>query len=75
MFNAETTSLTVTVLLLTFPSFVIAAVWRFLGNHAQAYLFKKYTVVHELANVGKERVDQERIRGTAVVCGGRCVCL
>ena len=48
---------------------------RFLGKCLRAYLLRKHTVLYDIPKLGGPRPDEKRIKGTAVICGGRCVCL
>lgn len=36
------------------------------------YLIMKATVTYDIPNLGVSRPDKQRVRGTAVICGGRC---
>lgn len=49
----------------------VFAVWKAAGSLLRSYFLGRYTVMKDLPNAGKAREDRERIRGTAVVCGGR----
>ncbi|KLO08762.1 hypothetical protein SCHPADRAFT_944175 [Schizopora paradoxa] len=51
------------------PVLAVAA-WKVTGSLLRSYFVGKFTVMKDLPNVGKARPDDERIRGTAVVCGG-----
>lgn len=46
-------------------------VWRLSGRYLYAYFTRKTTVVNEIKDLGKARPESERIRGTAVIIGGR----
>lgn len=48
--------------------------WRLSGTYLNDYFTRKCTVLNELEHIGKPRPDSGRIKGTAVVCGGRYVC-
>lgn len=45
--------------------------WRFLDKYLDDYFIAKATVLKELESFCVPRPDGRRIRGTAVVCGGR----
>ncbi|KLO08764.1 hypothetical protein SCHPADRAFT_931591 [Schizopora paradoxa] len=46
------------------------AFWRMGSSLLTYYIYKRFTVLKELMDIGKARVDDERIAGTAVICGG-----
>ena len=50
---------------------VALAVWKILGSAVRSMLVSKLTVMDDLKNLGKARADGKRIKGTAVICGGR----
>lgn len=45
------------------------AIWRLLRSH----LVAKYSSIEDIKGLGQARPEGSKIRGTAVVCGGRCV--
>ena len=45
--------------------------WKVTGSLLRSFFVGRFTVMKDLPNVGKARPDNERIRGTAVICGGR----
>ena len=45
--------------------------WRMTGKYLDEYFTRKTTVLYELENIGVARSDNQRIKGTAVICGGR----
>ena len=47
--------------------------WRMAGKYLGDHFTRKFTVLHELEHIGVARPDNQRIKGTAVICGGRCV--
>lgn len=49
-------------------AFAFKILWATLRSH----LVAKHSCVGDLADLGKPRPDSEKIRGTAVVAGGRC---
>lgn len=51
--------------------FLAVAAWKVTGSLLRSYFVGRFTVVKDLPNVGMARPDSERIRGTAVICGGR----
>lgn len=80
--NNSTPSLT-HALMASFTLFPSATLWlfvavlslllsaRFAGGLLRVYLLRRYTTVDGLPRLGVKR--GKKIRGTAVVCGGRCV--
>jgi hypothetical protein len=44
---------------------------KYLATNLRSYLLKKETMVLDLAHLGKARKDDKKIKGTAVICGGR----
>lgn len=57
-------------LLLAAP-LVIYLLWRFAGRLMRLYFIRKYTTIEGLPVLGLKR--DQKIKGTAVVCGGRSV--
>ena len=47
------------------------AFWRMCSSLLTRYVYKRFTVLEELKDIGKARAEGERIAGTAVICGGR----
>lgn len=45
--------------------------WRISGNYLNDYFTRKSTVLYELEHLGEARPDSKRLKGTAVICGGR----
>ena len=45
--------------------------WRVSGTLLRRLLIRKLTVVEDLKNLGQPRLPGQRIKGSAVVCGGR----
>jgi hypothetical protein len=60
---------------LTLALVLIVVVWRIIAYSLQRLLVRKFTVTRDLEHLGKARLDEQRIRGNAVVCGGRYVLL
>lgn len=58
------TTLSASVLLIIFAIRVAGDV---ISRWAQAYM----TVLDELQELGKDRRDEKKLKGTAVICGGR----
>ena len=46
---------------------------RVLGSRLRQSMLEKETIVCELEHLGKPRPEGEKLKGTAVVCGGRYV--
>ena len=44
-----------------------------LGTYLRNYFTRRDTIVFDLPNLGKPREKGKKIKGTAVVCGGRLV--
>jgi hypothetical protein len=51
----------------------ITVTWRVCGYCLRRFFVRKFTVTEDLKHLGKARQDEQRIRGNAVVCGGRYV--
>ncbi len=51
--------------------FLAVAACKVTGSLLRSYFVGRYTVMKDLPNTGKARPDGERVRGTAVICGGR----
>lgn len=51
---------------------LLAVGYRFAGTVLHTWALKKFTAVTELEALGRAR-SGAKLRGTAVVCGGRCV--
>ena len=47
--------------------------YRHISSYLRDYLTERDTILNGLVNLGKPRGKDERIKGTAVVCGGRLV--
>lgn len=47
--------------------------WKIAGTLLHKYFTRKMTVLSDLPKLGVSRPDQSRIKGTAVVVGGRSV--
>lgn len=45
--------------------------WKLLAILIHRYLTMKATVTYDIPNLGVSRPDEQRVRGTAVICGGR----
>ena len=56
---------------LAFAFVVVPIGWRVLGFFLRRFFYRKLTVLEELKQVGKPRSDGQRVKGSAVVCGGR----
>ena len=41
------------------------------GNALDDYFLRKYTVLPDIEHLAQPRSDDKRIKGTAVICGGR----
>lgn len=50
---------------------LIVLAWRIAGNYLYDYFARKSTILYELEHIGEARLDSDRIKGTAVICGGR----
>lgn len=48
----------------------VFVVWQLSTQYLTGYFTRKYTVLYELENLGKARLNEERTKGTAVICGG-----
>lgn len=46
--------------------------WRTLGSILHQFFLMKMTVLPDLPNIGQPRPPSLRIKGTAIICGGRC---
>lgn len=44
--------------------------WKLTGRFLNDYFTRKSTILYELEHIGKARLDDKRIKGTAVICGG-----
>ena len=56
------------------PVFAAASVyilWHYGGRALERFLTRRYTVAYDVPHVANEREESKRIRGTAVICGGR----
>ena len=54
----------------------IPILWRLGGAALRRYFTSRYTVAYDIPQVALEREEGERIKGTAVICGGRyAICL
>ncbi|KAH8117861.1 hypothetical protein DFH11DRAFT_1503246 [Phellopilus nigrolimitatus] len=49
---------------------IILIAWRVCGSYLNRFFTRKFTVLHDVDNLGKARTEQNRIKGTAVICGG-----
>ena len=56
-------------LLLFAAPLVFFLLWRFAGRLVRLYFIRRYTTIEGLPVLGLER--DQKIKGTAVVCGGR----
>lgn len=45
--------------------------WKRTGTYLNDHFTRKSTVLYELEHIGEARPDDRRIKGTAVICGGR----
>lgn len=45
--------------------------WRLSGRFLYTYFSRKTTVVHEIGSLGEARPSDKKIKGTAVIIGGR----
>ena len=50
---------------------VAALSWRAAGYAIRQYFVKTMTVMNDIPNLGIATSDENRIKGTAVICGGR----
>lgn len=48
---------------------VLITLWRFIGRLLRGYFIRRYTTIQGLPLLGLKR--EQKVRGTAVVCGGR----
>ena len=62
----------ITVAIVALP-IIVTVLWKVGGSLLRDYFLRRYTVVKDLPNAGTPRQDEERIKGTAVICGGRYV--
>lgn len=44
---------------------------RYFRVYVRRFLTTKTTILYDLPNLGLAKPDEQRVRGTAVVCGGR----
>lgn len=49
----------------------IPLVWRISGYLLRQFLIRRLTVIEDIKRLGQERARGRRIRGNAVICGGR----
>jgi hypothetical protein len=49
----------------------IPFVWRISGYLLRQFLIRRLTVIEDVKRLGQERARGKRIRGNAVICGGR----
>lgn len=47
--------------------------WRALGSIVHRHFLRRMTILLDLPNIGQPRPDSQRIKGAAVICGGRFV--
>ena len=59
--------------LVVFTTFLLRLGWRTLGTTLNKYFTRKMTILLDLDSIGKSRPPSQKIKGTAVICGGRCV--
>ena len=57
--------------ILDFSAFVVT--WRCFVFFLRRYLTRRSTILFNIPNLGLSRPEETRIKGTAIVCGGRCV--
>lgn len=50
---------------------LLYASYHLIGNVLDDHFIRKYTVLADLDTLAHPRSDDKRIKGTAVVCGGR----
>lgn len=60
----ENGTICVTILIVT------QLLYRHISSYLRDYLTKRDTILNDLPNLGKQRGKDERIKGTAIVCGG-----
>jgi len=51
----------------------ICIILNYLARSLRKYLLKKETILLDLPLLGKAREEADKIKGTAVICGGRYV--
>ena len=51
-----------------------AVIWKVAGHILRLYLLRKLTVVDDLPELGSPRIEKKRLKGAAVICGGRYEC-
>ena len=51
----------------------VPLIWRLGGIALNRYFTRHFTVAYDIPQVAFERDEGKRIKGAAVVCGGRCV--
>ena len=58
---------------LTIVASAIAAkvAWNLGGGLLRRYFVRKYTVIDDLPYIAEPRPENQKVKGTAVVCGGR----
>ena len=59
----------------TFYVLACVALWKIVGHLLHRYIVKNNTVVYDIPNLGVPRRDESRLKGTAVICGGRYLIL
>ena len=59
-------------LLVAVSALLLTLGWRASGSALHQYFTRKMTVLLDLHEVGQPRPVLQRIKGTAIVCGGRC---
>lgn len=52
---------------------IVYLTWKIGGHYLYKHFENKSTVLNELKHIGKPRPDSKRIKGTAVICGGRWI--
>ena len=52
---------------------LLYASYQLAGSVLDDHFVHKYTVLPDLAHLAQPREDSKRIKGTAVICGGRWV--
>lgn len=51
---------------------ILVAVYKLAGHLLYQFTLARFTVVNELEALGQDRAPGDRLKGIAVICGGRC---
>ena len=61
--------------LLVLLTFILSSLYQTLARLLRGYFVRRFTTLEDLPLLGVPRADGEKVRGTAVICGGRYVSL